>query len=112
MKIFDKTPQKEVQAALRELPKPQSPKLIEAPKPEAIKPEPPKPELPEKIFRLEPGPIVAMLPEVTRWQYRSVVMELNHDLTAEFGEQGWELVSVAILPHDPNRACFYFKRRK
>lgn len=47
--------------------------------------------------------------ERTRWEYRSVLMPRLAELD-QFGEEGWELVSVVSSPAD--EAVFYFKRRK
>ena len=50
-------------------------------------------------------------PPKARWEYRSQKMEVGADL-AQFGEEGWELVSVTSVQHDPSQAVFYFKRRR
>ena len=52
----------------------------------------------------------ASKPAGPRWEYRSKTMEVNADLT-QYGDDGWELVSVSPLPHDPSQAVFHFKRR-
>lgn len=49
--------------------------------------------------------------QMTRWDYRSRVMAADADLL-QFGEEGWELVSVVPIPHDPGQAVFHFKRRR
>lgn len=46
-----------------------------------------------------------------QWEYKSRRMDLDADLT-QYGQDGWELVSVAPLPHDPSMAAYHFKRRK
>jgi hypothetical protein len=112
MKVIDKSPKLLSPPPSTETPStsaaPVTPSTT-APKPPsqsglAPKPEPPKPEArkPEMEIRVEYG----------RWQYKSAVMAVNSDPTEPFGEQGWELVSVVPLPHDPSQACFHFKRRR
>jgi hypothetical protein len=44
-----------------------------------------------------------------RWEYRTELMHRNAELD-QFGEEGWELVSVLQSPAD--EAVFYFKRKK
>ncbi len=46
-----------------------------------------------------------------KWEYRSEQMDANAEL-GQFGEEGWELVSVVAIPHDPSQAIFHFKRRR
>jgi hypothetical protein len=46
-----------------------------------------------------------------QWEHRSQRMEIDADLS-QFGSEGWQLVSVAILPHDPSMAMYYFRRRR
>lgn len=46
-----------------------------------------------------------------QWEYRSRVMDLDADL-AQYGQDGWELVSVVPIPHDPTQALYHFKRRR
>jgi hypothetical protein len=45
------------------------------------------------------------------WEYRSQRMDLDADLT-QFAQEGWELVSVVPVQHDPSQAIYYFKRRR
>lgn len=46
-----------------------------------------------------------------QWEYRSGVMELGADLS-QYGVEGWELVSVTPVPHDPGSAAYHFKRKR
>ncbi len=50
-------------------------------------------------------------PQKTRWEYLARTMEAGAEL-AQYGEEGWELVSVVPIPHDPSQAVFHFKRRR
>lgn len=50
-------------------------------------------------------------PSLPRWEYRAQAMEVEADLI-QFGQEGWELVAVVSLPHDPSKAIFHFKRRR
>jgi len=50
-------------------------------------------------------------PLKVKWEYLSRTMEAGAEL-AQFGEEGWELVSVIPIPHDPSQAVFHFKRRR
>lgn len=43
-----------------------------------------------------------------RWQYMSRLLPRTADLD-EFGDEGWELVSVIAQPAD--QAVYYFRRR-
>jgi hypothetical protein len=45
------------------------------------------------------------------WEYKSRRMDLDADLT-QYGQEGWELVAVTPLPHDPSQTMYHFKRRK
>jgi len=46
-----------------------------------------------------------------QWEYLSRVMDLDADLM-QYGSEGWELVTVVSIPHDPSRAVYHFKRRR
>jgi hypothetical protein len=46
-----------------------------------------------------------------QWEYRHTTADLDADLT-QFGQDGWELVSVVPIPHDPTQAIYHFKRRR
>jgi hypothetical protein len=46
-----------------------------------------------------------------RWEYHSCLLRIDIDLS-QFGQDGWELVNVAVAPHDPSKAMFFFKRRR
>ncbi len=50
-------------------------------------------------------------PRRVQWDYRSPVMSVKADIT-QYGSEGWELVTVAVLPHSPDMAIFHFKRRR
>jgi hypothetical protein len=46
-----------------------------------------------------------------QWEYKSERMEADADL-AQWGAEGWDLVSVVAVSYDPGTARFYFKRRR
>jgi hypothetical protein len=46
-----------------------------------------------------------------QWEYRAARMDLDADL-GQFGAEGWELVAVVPVPHDPMTAMYHFKRRR
>ena len=50
-------------------------------------------------------------PQAIRWEYCSKAMDLDADLS-QYGFEGWELVAVVSIPHDPSKAVFHFKRRR
>jgi hypothetical protein len=61
-----------------------------------------------KITDKTPPPL---RPQPATWEYRSEILPHKPDLS-RFTDEGWELVSVVGIPHDPGVAAFHFKRRK
>lgn len=60
------------------------------------------------------GAVIERRPEHSRafqWEYRTATMDLDADLT-QYGAEGWELVSVVPVAHDPMTAVYHFKRRR
>ena len=57
------------------------------------------------------SPATAPAQLAPRWEYRSKKMDVEADLT-QYGQDGWELVAVVNIPHDPGQAVYHFKRRR
>ena len=63
----------------------------------------------DKTPILKPTP-ASVPPVAPRWETCSKVLPHQADLS-QFGTDGWELVSVVGLVHDPSMAVYHFKRR-
>ena len=55
-------------------------------------------------------PPLAMTAAPPRWETCSKILPHQADIS-QFGADGWELVAVVGLNHDPSMAVFHFKRR-
>lgn len=47
----------------------------------------------------------------SQYEQSTRILDLDCDLSQYDGE-GWEVVAVSVLPHDPSRALFVFRRRR